>query len=545
MRLQSYGIIIYLAGAILTQTNSLKSQSRLFHYDPKPFYSMRYFPQDALFWEIRGGYLNINHNRRGWLGNLNESFRMPKENYSPPSQSLKTTNPEIDYHVNGYSSNYTLETVPFFNSMGKHHLQIFFGYCRQHYSFESSGTDSWKNKDDKSIIYPFQAQVKRTNSHFSLGCATAFFIAQYPIGIRFAFTIERTGKPRGGLKIGKIPYVLELNRLTWGWAINQNKGDNLLGEKAHIDGFEQNKYYMSESWETNSIIGLSIKQKKFGFQWRHRIDHIAYYEYDFNLDDYYIENNGLNWCTTNSWRFYNLSQLMNFNFGKLALLGLIEYERCAKHQVESELNGFKLRYFQHRTFLKIGPIFYVPYRYAYVTSGLLLWSGLSNFKNLKIIGNTEIFGEGSPQDGWPDQTDKPSYGGAPFVGYSLETNIEILITRNPELRIRAELWRQHRRTYTNLHYGKNETVNDLTEYIETAHRKALTSETWFGGQLGLWYHVGDYFGGLFLDLPVNYHTRAQTELVQTNVGLTFKDHQKYKPLDSEPMQITIILGKQW
>jgi len=545
MPFQPYKMAFLLAGAILIQALSLKSQSRLFHYGPNPIHSMYTFPQDGIDLKIKGSYFKLNHETRGWFGNLDEPSRRPEENDATSSRSMKLTDPDIDFNTTGYSSIYALEILPIFISTSKYHLQTCLAYQLQQFSLKASGSDSWKNEQNESSIYPFQARVERANSQYSLGGAIATFIAQYLLGLRFSFTYEKIRKPRGELKMELEPFAQNSNLLTWGWTVNRNIGDNLLGKEAHIDGFEQNSFYTADSWETNTIIGVTVKRRKLALQWRHRIDHFEFFEYDFNFDGYFPEEKELNQRMTDTWRVNSISQVMHTHFGKVSILGSLEYRRRASRYVGQDEADFKSRYIQHALSLETGPVIFTPYKHAHVTSGLFLAGGLSNFKHRNIFGNTELFQGGTFRDGWPDRTDRPSYGNAPFIGYSIETNIEIPIARKPELRIRAELWQQHRRTYSVLHYGKNEEANESPQYVETAERKTVNCETWVGGQLGLWYHFGSYFGGLFFDMPINYRKTTQTELSQKDVGLTFKGCQDYGSTDSQPMQIKLLFGTRW
>ncbi|MBN1348619.1 hypothetical protein JXJ21_04355 [candidate division KSB1 bacterium] len=519
-------------------THKLYAQSRLYPYGSRALFSMSQFPQDGLRLNSGGSYCTISHNSRDWSGRLDESLAYLLRNVEAAIDALRK---DARLKTDGAVKMAEIEVLPIFITGRRFHFQLFSKYQRQQYAYQAQGTTYLTAQNGERTATNFSARTERTRYQLATGWASAIRIGSIPFGLRFEIAYQKRGKPEGELKINGV----RSRELTWGWNLNLADGANLLGQSSQADGYLYRIYSFSSSWETRTIFGFSTQATKSAFLWTLRLDNAREFEFDEQSLNYFPKSSTFNHFISHTIQIQNLWDISNCQSRKLSLLTRLEYKWRGNRRSESSYQEKQPRFGAQSLCLEAGPILEIFYHRALALGGFFVSGGLSRFEKCDKIRNSEIYQAGNYSAGMPDENDNPSYGKAPYIACAIETNIEIPLKRNPALRFRTEIWQHFRCRFAEWHYGSQQLENELPVFVPSAERKIRIYDKSLGAQIGLWYIEKGYFCGIFIDVPVNTSTRLQTEIVQPDSGVIYKERATIPLNDNSSYRISILFCKKW
>ncbi|MFQ5722118.1 MAG: hypothetical protein ACE5GI_06475, partial [Candidatus Aminicenantales bacterium] len=96
---------------------------------------------------------------------------------------------------------------------------------------------------------------------------------------------------------------------------------------------------------------------------------------------------------------------------------------------------------------------------------------------------------------------------------------------------------------TNRYYGKNVSEGDVYNFQQTAERKNILKESWFGGTFGLFIGHSPSLG-LFLDLPV-YYDKLVSTTIKGQDGRFFSGLSDAQPAIRQPVGFWALIVMSW
>lgn len=518
--------------------------ARLIFTGPNPFFSSASFPQDGLLFNGSGSFALIDRHPRGWFGNLDDPMELPSPNYTMTSQSLHLTNPTSGFSLLGTWTQNKASLVPYYFQHNGFHIQSLLSVELEDLYMNAQGVArSYEDTLGWELI-PFEAVLKRRNKQYGLGAAVASYIQGIPFGVRLTVDRRNWGEPYGYLKKVVNGGEEVRHRYTWGWTTQQGC-NHILASHANVDAWYQDSYSMAHSWLINAVAGATIKDHKVALRYRHFSQDAEEYRYDSAPDSYVKEGDWTERASLHLLRGYGIFKVLEVGSTDLCLVGFAETERSWINWV-GEGDGPRLDCtYDKKTDFEIVPVVSSSFGKGFVRAGSDITWGWVSESNTDVWGRQRVYRQSYPYAGWAPDWEEPSYANSFYVANLSEVDVEYPILKSPEVVLRLEIWRMYQVTYKTSHYGYNESANGGYIFKENAIRKDKRSETWMSGLIGIWAGFGMFFSGLFVDLPITYHSILSTEVIDNEEGKIFSDGQTNFPAVQDPARIRIIIGRKW
>jgi len=518
--------------------------ARLLFTGPNPFFSSASFPQDGLLFKGAGSFVLFDRHPRGWFGNLDDPRELPSANYTMTSQHLRLTEPSSEFSLLGTWTQTEASMVPYYFEYRELHIQSLLSVELEDLYMNAEGVARSHEDTVGWSLIPFEAVLKRRNKRYGFGAAVAGHVGSVPAGIRLSIDRTNSGEPHGYLKKTVDGAEEVRHRYTWGWTTQQGC-NHILASHANVDAWYQDRYSAANSWLINAVVGATMHDHKVAVRYRHFTQNADEYRYDSAQDAYVGDGEWMERTSTHLLRGYGLFKVLEVGHAEFCLVGFAETERNWINWVgEGDQARLDCTY-DKKTDFEIVPVVSSSFGRGFVRGGSDLTWGWVSQSNTDIWGRQRVYRQSYPYAGWTPDWEEASYSNSFYIANLSEVDIEYPILRSPQIALRLEVWRMQQFTYSTSHYGENQSRNGGYVFEETAYRKDRRKETWVGGLVGFWVGFEQVFGGLFVDLPVTYHSILSTQVNDNEEGELFSDEQTNFPAVQDPPRVRVILGRKW
>lgn len=514
---------------------------RLLFIGPDPYFSYRTFPQDARLFKNKT-IIFFNFDKKGWMGNLDIPELSPSPTYVDTRESVSenagSTVATAGFEGTWFSPSFV--TFPFIFRTSSFTVIPMVSLQWDSFHLTSSGT-AIGYEDDEEILIPFSSELKQRNKTYSLGSLIITNFGDTPVGIIMNYTKFSEGNPTGYLIYTLQGEERTLGRYNWGWSTIHGC-NHIFGVSTNIDAFWQDEYTLTTYSQFDLVVGADLGENKIGFRFRRQKGTEAYYGYENSINGYSKSKWGNNTGKTTI-RNYNVLKIGDLSEkARLFVVTFVEASFTRNHFTlsgEELLDGYNEDDYEVEV---------LPFIHFDLPAGSFLRIGTSisitrgSFKYKEVWGSREVYSSGWANYGWEVFWERPSYGNFWRFTIFSEADLELMLSREPDLKLILNVWTHHNFVRTKKYYGWTESMGDKLQFHESAKRSSKLNEFWLSGT------VGFVFGnrikiGIFADLPIQYDNFIATEI--SGESGYFKGEADVQPKVRKPAMLWGIISLGW